>query len=60
MTRYQVYGRKAYNEPLTLLAPLELADDAELKTQALDKYGDDWIELVAAREEDVTEVALKR
>lgn len=65
MTRYQVYGRKTYQEPLTLLAPLEVDTSADqggsdLKAHALEQYGEDWIELVAAREEDVTQVALKR
>ncbi len=60
MTKYQVYGRKEYSEPLVLLAPLEVQSGAELKETALKQYGNDWIELVAAKEEDVVEVALKR
>ena len=60
MTKYQVFGRKEYSEPLVLLAPLEAASDADLQARALEQYGQDWIELVAARDEDVVEVALKR
>lgn len=60
MTKYQVFGRKEYSEPLVLLAPLEVQNESDLNTQALEQYGSDWIELVAAKEEDVVEVALKR
>lgn len=47
MTKYHIYGRKAYETPLTYVGELTLAESAVLKDEALAKFGSEgWVELV--------------
>lgn len=47
MTTFHIYGRKAYETPLTFVGEVEIEDVAELKTAAFEAFGgDDWVELV--------------
>ena len=47
-TSYQIYGRKAYEKPLTLVSQLTLGSQQALEEAALKEVGaKGWIELVA-------------
>lgn len=47
-TSYQIYGRKAYETPLTLVAQVTLGAQQALEEAALKEVGTEgWIELVA-------------
>lgn len=47
-TSYQIYGRKAYEKPLTLVRQLTLGAQQALEEAALKEVGvKGWIELVA-------------
>lgn len=47
-TEYQIYGRKAYETPLTLIGQVRLDSQQALEEAALKEVGaEGWIELVA-------------
>lgn len=44
---YHIYGRKAYEKPLTFVGELTVEEAAVLKEAALARFGNDgWVELV--------------
>jgi hypothetical protein len=57
---YEIYGRKAYETPLTLLGQVTVEDEGELEGVVLEHFGQaDWIEMIAAKQSDVIKVELK-
>lgn len=53
----QIFGRKQYAAPLTLLGPVTVENEADAKTAALAAFGAcDWIELIALPEPHVIRV----
>lgn len=47
-TTYQIYGRQAYEKPLTLLAQVEVEPEQALNQVVLADVGTEgWVELVA-------------
>lgn len=56
---YEIYGRKDYETPLTLLGTIEAETD-KVKAVSLERFGEaDWIEMIAVKQEDVITVDLK-
>ena len=54
-TEYQIYGRKAYEEPLAFLMVLRTADS--VKEAALQQLGtEDWVELIAIPSQELIQV----
>ena len=54
-TEYQIYGRKAYEEPLAFVMMLVTAES--IQKIALEQFGtEDWVELVAIPTEAMIQV----
>ena len=50
---YRVFGRTAYEEPLRELDLLAAGDDAQARSESLERYGEGLIELSLVPEDDV-------
>ena len=52
--RYVVFARREYSEPLTEIGKLELPAGAALGGAVTRQYGEQWLELVAIPEREIT------
>jgi|GEM_PF-734349 len=53
---HHIYGRKAYAEPLRYVGALTISAQDELRDAALERFGADWVELIALPVEDIVTV----
>jgi 1,2-phenylacetyl-CoA epoxidase PaaB subunit len=53
MQNYLVFARTDYAEPLEHKGNLEAADDEETAKLAIDRFGEEWLELVLVPERDI-------
>jgi hypothetical protein len=50
---YLVFARTDYDEPLEYRGNLEATDDEEAKSLAIERFGEEWLELVLIPEPEV-------
>ena len=53
MNDYLVFARTEYSEPVEHKGSLQAADDEEAKKLAVERFGEDWVELVLAPESKI-------
>ena len=53
MDDYLIFARTEYSEPLEHQGNIQAADDEEAKKLALERFGEQWLELVLVPERDV-------
>ena len=53
MQNYLVFARTEYAEPLEHRGNLEAADDEVAAKLAVDRFGEEWLELVLVPERDI-------
>ena len=53
MNDYLVFARTEYNEPVEHQGNIQAADAEEAKKLALERFGEQWLELVLVPERDV-------
>ncbi len=53
-TRYFVFARREYSEPLTQVGTLEAPAGRSVRDATAQQYGDHWLELVAIPESQLT------
>ena len=53
MYDYLVFARTEYGEPVEHQGRIQAADDEEAKKLALERFGEQWLELVLVPERDV-------
>ena len=53
MNEYLVFARTEYSEPVEYHGKIQAADDEEAKRLALERFGEQWLELVLVPERDV-------
>ena len=59
MYDYLVFARTEYSEPVEHQGMIQAADDEEAKKLALERFGEQWLELVLVPERDVRWVMRK-
>jgi 1,2-phenylacetyl-CoA epoxidase PaaB subunit len=53
MENYLVFARTEYDEPLEHRGGLEAADDEEARKIAIERFGEEWLELVLIPEREI-------
>jgi 1,2-phenylacetyl-CoA epoxidase PaaB subunit len=53
MDNYMVFARTEYDEPLEHRGDLEATDDEEAKSLAIERFGEEWLELVLIPEREI-------
>jgi 1,2-phenylacetyl-CoA epoxidase PaaB subunit len=53
MDNYLVFARTEYDEPLEHRGALEAADDEEAKKIAIERFGEEWLELVLIPQREI-------
>jgi hypothetical protein len=53
MNDYMVFARTEYSEPVEHRGNIQAADDGEAKKLAVERFGEEWLELVLVPERDV-------
>ena len=53
MNDYLVFARTEYSEPVEHQGEIQAADDEEAKKLALERFGEQWLELVLVPERDI-------
>ena len=53
MNDYLVFGRTEYSEPVEHKGNLQAADDEEARRLAVERFGEEWVELVLVREHEI-------
>ena len=53
MNDYLVFARTEYSEPVEHKGSLQAADHEEAKERAVERFGEEWIELVLAPEAEI-------
>ena len=53
MNDYLVFARTEYSEPVEHKGNIQAADDEEAKARAVERFGEEWIELVLAPEAEI-------
>jgi 1,2-phenylacetyl-CoA epoxidase PaaB subunit len=53
MNDYLVFARTEYSEPVEHQGKIQAADDEEAKKLAVERFGEQWLELVLVPERDV-------
>jgi hypothetical protein len=53
MANYLVFARTDYAEPLEHRGNLEAADDGEAKRLAVERFGEEWLELTLVPEREI-------
>jgi hypothetical protein len=59
MNDYLVFARTDYGEPVEHQGNIQAADDEEAKKLAVERFGEQWLELVLVPERDVRWVMRK-
>jgi hypothetical protein len=59
MNDYLVFARTEYSEPVEHQGNIQAADDEEAKKLAVERFGEQWLELVLVPERDVRWVMRK-
>jgi 1,2-phenylacetyl-CoA epoxidase PaaB subunit len=60
MSDYLVFARTEYSEPIEHQGNIQAADDEEAKKVAVERFGEQWLELVLIPERDVHWVMRKQ
>ena len=50
---FEVYARREQDQALTRLGTVNLSDDSDVAAAVKERYGDDWLELVAIPGESI-------
>jgi hypothetical protein len=53
MDNYLIFARTEYDEPLEHRGDLEAADDDEARRLAIERFGEEWLELVLIPEREI-------
>jgi len=53
MASYLVFARTEYDEPLELRGDIEAASDEEASKLAVERFGEQWLEMVLVPEKEV-------
>lgn len=53
MNDYLVFGRTEYSEPVEHKGNLQAADDEEAKRLVIERFGEEWVELVLVPEREI-------
>lgn len=53
MNDYMVFARTDYSEPVEHRGNIQATDDERAKKVAVERFGEDWLELVLVPERDV-------